>query len=143
MLKLQKDAPLGRITGWTSAKRRALCDLLRNGCTITGACGELRLSRGHFYDWMRAGEADDASPEEREFYLEVTQALGELENTVASTFKAHTIDDWRACEAFLKRRFREDWAEPKVKHADDGQQIEEELTQEQWAALHELIGKRL
>ncbi len=127
--------------GWTTEKRNALCELLRKGCSISGACAELGLSRRHFYELMDAGEHESAKSEHRAFYFAVTRALGQLENSVAATFKEHAATDWRACEAFLKRRFANEWGGTKDQTPSKDEEIE--LTPEQWVALHELIARRM
>ena len=126
--------------GFSKGKRDALVQALREGLTITAACGVGRVTAETYYVWMKAGIAPDASEEKKQFVADVSAAISEFEKSLTRSFIGFAADDWRACESILKRRFRKDWGDPQVGLTGDTGP-ENDLTKEQWAALVELISK--
>lgn len=102
----------GRPTKYTPARREQICEMLRLGATRVAAHLSAGVGSSTFFTWL------DTYPEFREA---VTRAEAEAEAACAAVIVLAAKDgDWRAAEAWLKRRRKEEWSE-KIQQEHSGQ----------------------
>lgn len=142
----------GRRSVLTPVIQEAIVATIRQGNYIVVACARVNLAPGTFYDWMARGRGDlmDADPpmppwavDDPEVYPEGHEHAGEPYPGRFAEFhdaviraqadsEAHAVGvirqamvvegDWRAAEAWLKRRFPERWRE------ESFQEVEQTVT---------------
>ncbi len=89
----------------------AIVESIRGGNYVETAAQAARVGKTTFYDWMKRGEADDASEPYLSFAADVRAAEAEAEHDAVETLKRASIDDWKAAEVYLKRRFPTKWGD--------------------------------
>ena len=115
---------MGRPTKLTDDRRGTICEALRRGVSIEGACDLANVSARIFYKWRNRGEDELQRVEEGhrscrvrkrekpfvQFFRETTRAIAESEKELVKNIKDAAPDDWRAAIALLERRFPERWS---------------------------------
>lgn len=94
----------------TAPTVRKICELIERGVPQAPAAGSLGIPRRTYQEWLEKGRRPDA----REPYLSFAERIQEaLDNFHASRAKivGESNDDRTALEV-LRRRFKDDWAEP-------------------------------
>ena len=95
----------GRHSKLTPELQKTVCDYLADGCTRRAACGCSGISQDSFARYL-AASADFADA--------ITRAEADAEARFTKCiYKAATgyDSDWRAAEAWLKRRRRDEWGD--------------------------------
>lgn len=99
---------MARPTKYSDAIANAICDTLQVGGTRTAAVGIAGITYETFLNWIERN---------LDFRSAVTRAEAEAEmrytEAIAKAAKGteDSPGDWRAAEAWLKRRRREDWGD--------------------------------
>ena len=96
---------MGRPTKYNEPRAKIILDLLRDGCTRRAAYGSANVDAATFARWQKVYP---------EFAEGVTRAEADAEaRFTQSLYKAATgyDSDWRAAEAWLKRRRRDEWGD--------------------------------
>ena len=82
------------------------------GCTLRASASAGPISESTLHSWLRQADIDQIagidSPH-AEFRRRVDVANAAAERAVTELFRAQCPTDWRACVAFLERRFPKDW----------------------------------
>ena len=88
-----------------------IIDAILHGATHTDAAGSAGIAYDTFNNWMMAG-AKAKKGELFEFFQKVRQAEGECAvNFTRVIQSAAARGDWKAAEAWLKRRRRAEWGD--------------------------------
>jgi hypothetical protein len=95
-----------------------LCIAIRMGNYLDTACTFAGISTKQFDEWYKLGEAGEKKYVK--LYEEVNKAEREAEYRILEMWYSHLKNDWRACRAFLERRFPEKWAEKKSTTLEGG-----------------------
>lgn len=93
---------MGRPSKYNDSRMSTIVTALRNGSTRTAAAEAAGVHRDTFYEWL--GKNPDFSDA-------VTRAEAACEGEMAKALKTAAKDDWRAAEAWLKRRRKAEWSE--------------------------------
>ena len=96
---------MGRPTKYNEARAKIILGLLNDGCTRRAAYGSAGIDAASFARWLKT-YADFAEA--------VTRAEADAEARFTKCiYKAATgyDSDWRAAEAWLKRRRRDEWGD--------------------------------
>jgi hypothetical protein len=101
---------MARPTKFNQARAAAICDALRKGATRKAAAEANGITYDCLLDWLHAGEKAQAGPF-FQFFQSVTCAEADAENTCSASLLEAAPKDWRAAEAWLKRRRREEWGD--------------------------------
>jgi len=86
-----------------------LCVAIRMGNYLDTACQFAGISLKQFDEWYRLGE--EGHKKYVKLYEEVNKAEREAEYRIVEMWYNHLKNDWRACRAFLERRFPDRWGE--------------------------------
>ncbi len=100
----------GRPTDLTPEMHKALVGYIRKGVTYAIACDAAGIHYSTFKDWVswgREGRAPFAA-----FAADVAQARAQTEVVMVQCLTDAARDDWKAAEAYLRRRYPSRW-EPK------------------------------
>lgn len=97
-----------------------LCMLIRAGVSVKDACQAVGISKSTYYLWRAKASTEKSSPY-NEFMELIKQAQVEAKISVILEWRKKLPEDWRACEAFLKRRYPEEWGD-KVRY-DGGMEV--------------------
>lgn len=131
---------MGRPTKLTDDRRETICEALRKGVSIEGACDLAGLSHQSFYNWRERGQdelrrVENGHPncqvrqDEQPFveFLEATtRAIAESEEQLVGNINDAAPEDWRAAIALLERRFPERWSKrTNVDLTSGGEQVTE------------------
>ena len=88
-----------------------IVDAILHGATYTDAAGSAGVGYDTFNNWMQAG-AKAKKGELFEFFQKVRQAEGECALNFTRVIQtAAARGDWKAAEAWLKRRRRAEWGD--------------------------------
>jgi hypothetical protein len=102
----------------TAQVAEQLLAALRAGAYVAQACEAAGISRRTFYEWWRAGAADDGEPELvalRES-VEAAKAQGEVRQVAYIATAAQS--NWQAAAWLLERRYPERWARASQRDRD-------------------------
>lgn len=125
---------MGRPTKLTPELQAALVKAIRSGHSIASAAELVGIGERTIYDWRKAGEAGDATPELAEFAQALTQARAKSRDIlISAAFSAAvggvevkrssqkgmeevqtTPPDGRIALELLARMFRDEWAPVKA-----------------------------
>ena len=94
----------GRPTKCTPETIERLCEILRDGHTIKGACEGAGIAESSYYEWL---ERAKEGPPFSDFSAEVTRAQHAARDYLLT--KIRTADDWRAQAWIMERRFRDEF----------------------------------
>lgn len=99
----------GRKSAMTSYVKVTIREALKAGNTVRTACRLARLSEPAFYSWLSKGRQGIEPYKEFLEMVELAQAECQAQLVAQWTQAAHS--DWRASQAFLATRFKQDgWA---------------------------------
>lgn len=102
---------MARPTKLTPEIQELITKSLSYGATYKDAAEAAGVSYNTFNEWMKAGENQKIG-KFREFYELVKRTEAQCRNNFVSVIaKAAASGDWRAAEAYLKRRDRENWGD--------------------------------
>jgi len=115
---------MGRPTKLTDDRQGTICEALRKGVSIEGACDLANVSARTFYKWRNRGEDELQRVEEGhrscrvrkrekpyvQFFRETTRAVAESEERLVENINSAAPDNWRAAIELLQRRFSERWS---------------------------------
>jgi len=91
-----------------------LANMIRAGVTIKDACQAIGINESTYYKWRKRAEAEPKS-----LYFKLIQSIeraqAEAKISIILEWRKLLSGDWRACEAFLKRRYPEEWGD-RIKH---------------------------
>jgi len=100
----------------TKALNRAVVDriiqAIEKGCTLRAAASAGPISESTLHSWLRQADIDQITGVDSphaEFRRRVDVANAAAERAITELFRAQCPTDWRACVAFLERRFPKDW----------------------------------
>ena len=85
---------------YTPARAKAICELIRKGVTIEGACESAGISHDTHYQWKK---------KHPEYAERVTRANGESEAELVEIARRGAIKDPRIAVQILERRFGGRW----------------------------------
>lgn len=86
-----------------------LCIAIKMGNYLDTACAYAGIAKSTFEKWMKLGE--EGRGKYAELYERVLEAEREAEWRIVEMWAKHLANDWRACRAFLERRFPERWGD--------------------------------
>jgi hypothetical protein len=108
---------------WKITKERIkdICDAIRAGQTKKDAAIYSGIAEGTFYKWLSEGaiqlrEIQEGIRVKRrtrqiELIESIAQAEADLKAGLLAAWVGMAVDDWRATEAFLKRRFPDEFGD--------------------------------
>ena len=99
---------MARPTKYSDGIAKGICDALQVGATRTAASGSVGITRETFLQWVERYPlfSDAVTRAEAKAELRFTTTLAK-----AAQGSEDTPGDWRAAEAWLKRRRREEWGD--------------------------------
>jgi len=114
----------GRPTKLTDDRQEKICEALRNGVTIKGACDLVGLDESTYYKWRNRGEDELRRVEEGhancrvrkseeryvDFYEATTRAIADSERALVENIRRAADEEWRAALELLRRRFSDRWS---------------------------------
>lgn len=95
-------AGVGRPKKWSDERMATIVNALRNGSTRKAAYEGAGVGHSTFASWIETIPV---------FSEGVTRAEAECEREMSRCIKTAAKDDWRAAEAWLKRRRKSEWSE--------------------------------
>ena len=102
---------MARPSKLTEENVNKIVDAILHGATYTDAAGSAGVGYDTFNNWMQAG-AKAKKGELFEFFQKVRQAEGECALNFTRVIQtAAARGDWKAAEAWLKRRRRAEWGD--------------------------------
>ncbi len=108
---------IGRKELLTEDLIKKLTDYVRAGITIKDACHGIGINESTYYKWCKKAETEPKS-----LYFKLIQSIEraqtEAKISIILEWRKLLSGDWRACEAFLKRRYSEEWGD-NVKNTDE------------------------
>jgi hypothetical protein len=128
----------GRPTKLTGDRQEKICEALRKGVTIKGACDLVGLDESTYYKWRNRGEDELRRVEEGhancrvrksekryvDFFEATTRAIAESERALVENIEGAAEEDWRAALELLRRRFSDRWSkQTNVDVTSDGEPI--------------------
>ena len=113
-------------------RAKKIIDHIRNGNFIDVACRAVGVHRSTYYNWRKAAERPDASPELRAWVesLDKAEAESETEDVQVITNAARQGMNVQAAMWRLERKFHERWGrteKPKAKDEDPSKMPEQRL----------------
>jgi transposase len=126
---------MGRPSKLTEDRQETICEALRKGVSIEGACQLAGIGESTFYSWRSRGEEEkervreghhncQVRKEEQpyvDFLEETTRAIGESEEYLVEKIYEAAPETPNAALRLLERRFPERWSKKqKVEHSGDG-----------------------
>lgn len=126
---------MGRPSKLTEERQETICEALRKGVSIEGACQLAGVSDRAYYKWRERGKGELQRVEEGhqncrvrkdekpyvQFFQETTRAIGESEEYLVEKIYEAAPETPNAALRLLERRFPERWSKKqKVEHSGDG-----------------------
>jgi transposase-like protein len=126
---------MGRPSKLTEERQETICEALRKGVSIEGACQLAGVSDRAYYKWRERGEEELRRVEEGhhncrvrkdeepyvQFFQETTRAIGESEEYLVEKIYEAAPETPNAALRLLERRFPDRWSKKqKVEHSGDG-----------------------
>lgn len=105
------EVAVGRLTKFNVEIANKIIGAVRSGASLAIAAQVAGIGRSTLYDWLTAGDRDDANPDLAGFTRDVREGLAHVDGAVEQSLmrKATHGDDWRAALAVLKIRRPDDW----------------------------------
>jgi hypothetical protein len=127
---------MGRKCKLTQEVQQRIVDCLVLGASRATAAAAAGIGESTLYRWLDQGEASSRGPF-RQFWEAVRGAEHEAEISALRHWHGAMPKDWRACMAFLERRFPKRWGLRQADVADSEQQRvivvqEKQMSVEEW-----------
>jgi transposase len=125
---------MGRPSKLTDERQETICEALRKGVSIEGACGLAGIDETTFYRWKKRGEEELARVEnghancsvrqDQQKYVEfckaATRAIAESEEYLVEKIREQAPKTPSAALRLLERRFPDRWSKKQtVEHEGD------------------------
>lgn len=139
MAKAKDGTNRGRRSKLDARRQTLIVGYLRTGMPRVQAAKLAGISEKTFYNWLERGEGQTRG-QFFQFLQAVEHAELEAERMAVQAWAGFALEDWRAAQAFLERRFPERWAAIKERAEDESHREvyvvrEDQLTREEWEEL--------